>query len=118
MSMNSNKWEELTSIQQLEKIIDESENKMILLFKYSTRCSTSRLMFDRLQRSWEQDEMATVVPYVLDLITYREISNAIAEYFQIEHQSPQVILINRKKAIYDGSHFEIEYQSIKKLVKN
>lgn len=112
------KWEELKSIQQLEKMIEESETKMILIFKHSTRCSTSRLMLDRLQRSWEQEEMASVTPYFLDLITYREISNVIAEYFQIEHESPQVILVNGRKAIYDGAHFDIEYQQLKKLVQN
>ena len=113
-----NKWEELKSLEQLEKVIEESDTKMILIFKHSTRCSTSRLMLDRLQRSWEQEEMASVTPYFLDLITYRDISNAIAEYFQIGHESPQVILINGRKAIYDGAHFEIEYQQLRRLVQN
>jgi bacillithiol system protein YtxJ len=112
------KWEELTSLEQLEKMIEESDDKTILLFKHSTRCSTSRLMLDRLQRSWEQEEMASVAPYFLDLITYRDVSNAIAQYFQIGHESPQVILINGRKAIYDGAHYEIEYKQLKKLIQN
>lgn len=110
-------WKELKSLEQFEDMIKESEDNVVMLFKHSTRCSTSKLMLDRLQRSWAEEEMDTVVPYFLDLITYREISNAIAEYFQIEHESPQVILINDRKAFYDGSHFDIDYQQLKNVIK-
>jgi len=48
----------------------------------------------------------------LDLIAYREISNAIAERFQVHHESPQVILVKNGEAVYDASHMEISTQEL------
>ncbi|WP_276367726.1 bacillithiol system redox-active protein YtxJ [Chryseolinea sp. H1M3-3] len=110
------KWSELKSIGQIDQIREESKQSPILIFKYSSRCSISRMALDRLERNWIEGEMIGVKPYFLDLITYREISNRIAHVFNVEHESPQVLIIENEKAIYDQSHMAIDYQSIKEIV--
>ena len=107
------KWNELKSVSQIGQIVDESNEKPILIFKYSSRCSISRLALDRLERNWDESEMAHVTPYFLDLITYREISNGIADQFDVQHESPQVLLIDKGKSIFDQSHLAIDYNAIK-----
>jgi bacillithiol system protein YtxJ len=62
--------------------------------------------------------MQSVKPYFLDLITYRDISNRIAYEFGVEHESPQVLVIDNEKSILDQSHMGIDYQTIKEVVKN
>jgi len=42
--------------------------------------------------------------YFLDLIRYREISNQIAQDFQVYHESPQMLLIKDGECILDQSH--------------
>ncbi len=106
-------WTKLTDLQQLDEIRHESTEQKILIFKHSTRCSTSRAMLDRLERNWKEDEMQTVKPYFLDLLSYRQISNAIAEKFNVEHESPQVLIIQNGDAIYHASHTSINYTAIK-----
>ncbi|MBX2947364.1 MAG: bacillithiol system redox-active protein YtxJ [Cyclobacteriaceae bacterium] len=106
-------WTKLTDLQQLDEIRHESTEQKILIFKHSTRCSTSRAMLDRLERNWKEDEMQTVKPYFLDLLSYRQISNAIAEKFNVEHESPQVLIIQNGNAIYHASHTSINYSAIK-----
>ncbi|MBU3676751.1 MAG: DUF2847 family protein, partial [Chitinophagaceae bacterium] len=39
-----------------------------------------------------------------DLIAYRPISQAIAERFQVHHESPQILLIHKGECILDASH--------------
>lgn len=112
------KWNQLTDLQQLEAIKKESTEKPVLIFKHSTRCNISRATLDRLERSWKEDEMRTLKPYYLDLITYRPISNTIAEEFQVEHESPQILIIENGKSVLDLSHFEIQYDEIKNKIKN
>jgi bacillithiol system protein YtxJ len=112
------KWSELSSVDQIEQIRKESTEKPILIFKYSSRCSLSRMALDRLERNWKETEMSGVKPYFLDLITYREISNRIAHDFHVEHESPQVLIIENEKSIYDRSHMGIDYQQIREVVKN
>jgi bacillithiol system protein YtxJ len=112
------KWSELKSERQIDEIRKESKENRILIFKYSSRCSLSQLALNRLERNWKETEMPGVKPYFLDLITYREISNRIAHEFEVEHESPQVLLIENERSILDQSHMEIDYQGIKAAVKN
>jgi bacillithiol system protein YtxJ len=111
-------WNALTDEKQLAAIKDESNTQPILIFKHSTTCSISRATLDRLERNWKEEEMATLKPYFLDLLSYRSVSNQVAEVFAIEHQSPQVLIIANGKAIYNNSHFGIEYKNLKAFAKN
>jgi bacillithiol system protein YtxJ len=70
------------------------------------------MALDRLHRNHKPGELENVKKYFLDLISYREISNAIARKFQVEHESPQAIIIRDGKAVYSASHFEIDYSRI------
>ena len=45
--------------------------------------------------------------------SYRAISQAIAQKFDVVHESPQAIVVKDGKAIYWASHFDIDYRAIK-----
>jgi bacillithiol system protein YtxJ len=112
------KWSELKSPQQVDQILEESKEKAVLIFKHSTRCSVSRMALDRLERHWNESEMSNLKPYFLDLINHREISNRVADQFQVEHESPQVLIIEKGAAVYDESHMGIDYRAIRDAIKN
>ena len=107
------KWIELKSAEQLDEIKKESESAPVLIFKHSTRCSTSRMSLDRLERSWKELEVKGVRAYFLDLLNHRSLSNLIADVFNVEHESPQVILIVKGRSVLDLSHFEIDSRQIR-----
>ena len=109
-------WENLENIGQLKEIKRLSDIKPVLIFKHSTRCSISSMAWDRMRRNWKDTDTEKVTPYYLDLISYRDVSNAVASEFGIRHESPQVILIKNGEAVYDNSHMGINYQVIIKLV--
>lgn len=111
-------WNKLTLEQQLEAIKEESAHHPVVIFKHSTKCSISKMALDRLERAWNEQEMAGVKPYYLDLLAYRNISNRIAETFGIQHESPQVIVVSKEKPVLDLSHYDIEYRQIAGLIKN
>ena len=48
--------------------------------------------------------------YFLDLIKHRDISNQIAQDFQVHHQSPQLLLIKDGECILDQSHSGISIE--------
>lgn len=105
-------WNHLTDIKQLDEVAELSKEKAVLLFKHSTRCSISSMAISRLQREWGETE---VVPYYLDLIAHRDISNEIANKFDVFHQSPQAIVIKNGKAVYDASHSGINFSDFSTL---
>ena len=113
---NENKinWTELTDLEQLNEIITLSSEKPVAIFKHSTRCSVSRMALKQFEN--EFDSADKVTPYFLDLIAYREVSNEIAHRFEVQHQSPQLILIKDGKTIYNASHSDIDAEELGKKV--
>ncbi len=97
-------WIPLTNVEQLDSIRTTSESKPQVIFKHSTTCSISKMALDRFERAAAPE---TIDFYYLDLLSYRSISNSIAETFQVHHESPQVILIKNGECIYDESHYGI-----------
>lgn len=104
-------WTLLESEKQLAEIQEASDDHPVLIFKHSTSCSISRTVLGRFERSWKTEE---VKKYFLDLLAYRDISKQIADLFQVEHESPQLLIIYKRKAIHHSSHFEIEGDQIEK----
>ena len=72
---------------------------------------------NRLERHWTFSDKE-LPAYYLDLRSYREISNKIAAYFNVEHQSPQIILIKNGRCIYHTSHNNISSEKIGEAVLN
>lgn len=107
------KWKNLTAEEEIDLIKSESEVHPVLIFKHSTRCSISASAKDRLERKWDDTQANGIVPYYLDLLNYRSVSNKIAEEFGVMHQSPQVLLIRNGKAIFNTSHMAINFDEIK-----
>ena len=102
-------WIPLTSEQQLEEIKTNSFGSVQVIFKHSTRCGVSSMAKSRLDRSAAPLGMDF---YFLDIINHRLISNKIAADFEVHHQSPQVLVINSGKCIYDESHSGIDMEDI------
>jgi bacillithiol system protein YtxJ len=105
-------WNAFINLQQFDEIRTESEKKLVVIFKHSTRCSISRMALKQFENEFDLEDKVTL--YFLDLLNFRSISNAISEEFQVVHQSPQIILIKDGKAIYNASHSDIDAADLKK----
>ncbi|MFN3173470.1 bacillithiol system redox-active protein YtxJ [Phaeodactylibacter xiamenensis] len=109
--MSKINWLQLQSRSQIEEIIEHSKSVPCLIFKHSTRCSISSLAQNRLSKGWSLADN-DVLPYHLDLIAHRDLSNAVAEQFGVRHESPQVLLIKDGRCVYDASHLGISATDI------
>jgi bacillithiol system protein YtxJ len=115
-NQNGLNWNALTQIAQLDEIVATSASTPVLIFKHSTRCSISRMALKNFEREYNLEE-SEVAPYFLDLLEHRDISNEIAQKFQVIHQSPQLLLIKNGKSVYDVSHSEIDAEALKSKVE-
>lgn len=109
------KWIEIKNHEELETI--SQSNDYTIIFKHSTRCPVSSMA----KRHFEFD--AVLIPqeipvYLLDLIKHREISNQIAEKWNIRHESPQVLLIKGAQCLYHESHNDIEVAKVVTKITN
>lgn len=105
-------WLPLTDPAQLDAVDEASAERAVLLFKHSTRCSISSAALDRLERAWTAADDAAHPSCLLDLLRHRDISNAIAGRYAVEHASPQVLVIRNGRCIHHASHFDITYRDV------
>ena len=108
-------WIPLTNQQQLVDIKAESHKHPVVIFKHSTTCSISNMAKNRLERV---QPITDVSFYYLDLLQHRSISNQVAEYFGVRHESPQILLLKNGECVYDESHNGISMDEIAVAVKN
>lgn len=102
-------WIHLTGEEQLKQIISKSQIKAQVIFKHSSRCSISAVALQRLQKV---SQPADIDFYFLDLLSYRSLSNKIANLFDVPHESPQVLVIRDGKCVYEESHMGISMNDI------
>lgn len=102
-------WIRLNAPAQLEEIDAASRKKPVLIFKHSTRCNISAAALSRLERAWTAIDDAEQTTYYLDLLAHRDISNAIAERYGVEHESPQALVIRDGRCAHVAAHFGITY---------
>jgi len=107
-------WIQLTSEEQLKEIVAKSAQRPQVIFKHSTRCSISSVAERRLQKGELPPDIDF---YHLDLLSYRSISNKIAELFGVHHESPQVMIIKDGQCIYDESHLGISLEELLEQAK-
>jgi bacillithiol system protein YtxJ len=108
-------WIPLTDLGQLNEISQLSNEKPVVIFKHSTRCSISRMALKQFENEYDLSDNE-VTTYFLDLITFRDISNEIASRFNVVHQSPQLLLIVGGKSVYDVSHSAIDADELKSKI--
>lgn len=105
-------WITLNSEQQFLDLL--ASEPLFAVFKHSTRCSISSMAKSRFEREYNLDFPV----YYLDLIQYRPISNLIASKSGVEHQSPQLIVFQNGKPIYNASHSGIVIDEIQSELIN
>lgn len=109
-------WINLTETSQFENILVGSTLKPVVIFKHSTRCSISSAAKSRLERGWSDEIAKEADFYYLDLISFRNISNEVANRFLIEHESPQILVIYKEKCVFHASHSMILIDDLKDAI--
>ena len=99
----------------LSEILEESEKQPVTIFKYSNDCGSSARLAEKLKKEMLNTECLTFgkpEPIIYQITVQREpvLSEKIAEWFQIRHETPQIIVVEKGKAIYTASHSQIKVQ--------
>jgi len=97
-------WFVLDELAQLDEIRTASQSKLQVIFKHSRTCGISRGVIKQFEQAIDPEKADY---YYLDLLSYREISNAIADQFAVQHESPQALVIKDGKVIAHDSHYSI-----------
>lgn len=102
-------WNELDSLVELDHIDQLSNRQPVLIFKHSTRCPISKAALNRLERAWTAEDAQRHRVYYLDLLAHRDISDAVATRYHVQHESPQALVIRNGQCAHHASHTAITY---------
>ena len=95
-------WIQLTTVEQLDEIEQNSSKKPQIIFKHSTSCGISSMVLRSFKNSYFLEGNQADL-YFLDLHRHREVSNEVANKFQVHHQSPQVLIVKNRSAVANQS---------------
>src|SRR6185436_10749147 len=94
---------ELRRNEDLERLLEESKEDPILIFKHSTQCPVSSAAYDEfLEFSSHAGEIRCGVVLVIE---NRQVSNTVAAKLGVRHESPQVIVVENGRQTWNATHW-------------
>ncbi|AZQ58006.1 bacillithiol system redox-active protein YtxJ [Maribacter sp. MJ134] len=108
-------WIALTSIEQLDEIVAKSSGKPQFIFKHSTTCGISRMVLNMFTSGYSLESNQADF-YFLDLHAHREVSNGVAQKFQVMHQSPQLLVVKNGVVVAHSSHGAISEIALEQYI--
>lgn len=111
-------WQSLSSIDEINQLLKKSFDQPVLIFKHSTRCSISSTVLNRFETKWKANQDFKFEGYLLDLLNYRMVSNELASTFEVQHESPQVLVLVNGKCVNHKNHYEIDLEEILTEIKS
>jgi bacillithiol system protein YtxJ len=123
----------LEHLDELHRLIEESQSRPVLLFKHSYTCGTSMEALDELvthlndrgpERSAPHDDRSA--PHesrepqyaMVTVQTHRAVSNAVAQRLGVRHETPQALLIRDGRVVWSASHFRVTAAAVDDAIRN
>ena len=89
----------------LDKLITDSKNKPVVIFKHSNSCGIS-------SRAYREMEKLENPVNLLEVQSAREVSRDLADLTGVRHETPQVIVLKDGKAVWNASHFDVKADQV------
>jgi bacillithiol system protein YtxJ len=104
-------------VDELHRLIAESDSRPVLLFKHSYTCGVSMEALEELVS--HMSETATGAQYAMVTVqTHRAVSNAVAQKLGVRHETPQALLIRDGRVVWSASHFRVTAAAVEDAIRN
>lgn len=106
----------LEHLDELNRLLAESEFRPVLLFKHSYTCGISMEALDELIA--HLNDGPTDAQYAMVTVqTHRAVSNAVAKQFGVRHETPQALLIRNRRVVWSASHFRVTAEAVEDALR-
>ena len=106
----------LRHLTDLDRLLEESAHRPVLLFKHSYSCGTSAEALDELIEHLDDDKLDAEYA-IVTVQSHRELSNAISARLKVRHETPQALLIYDGRVIWSASHFRVTANAMQSAIK-
>jgi bacillithiol system protein YtxJ len=100
----------ITDTKSFEELLQRSADGPIVIFKHSNACSVSAEAYEEM----------SAVKFPVNIIVVqdaRAVSDEIEARTEIEHRSPQVIILRDGKPVWNASHWKIKADAVQEAVR-
>jgi bacillithiol system protein YtxJ len=105
-----NQFANIADTNQLEELVKQSTQGPVVVFKHSTTCPVSAGAYEEMS--------ALKVPVNIVVVQEaRDVSNEIEQRTEVEHHSPQVIVLRNGKAVWSASHWKVKADAVEEAVR-
>lgn len=106
---------EIRNIDELNLVLEESNERPVLLFKHSLTCPISARAFNEFQ-AYLQNSDHRVRANLITVQTARSVSDETAARLNLQHHSPQAILVRNGREMWNASHFAITVAALQNAI--
>jgi len=104
-----NKFLKLADKETLERLLLDSKDHPVVLFKHSNSCGISAAAYREMEKLDNVN--------LLEIQTARDLSREVEDLTGIEHESPQVIVLKDGKAVWNASHYGVKAMAVADAVE-
>src|SRR4029453_18268714 len=133
----------LEHVDELHRLLVESESRPVLLFKHSYTCGVSLEALDELVAHLNDRGPKGSLPLeppsfgsaprppgsapwhdcpaqyaMVTVQTHRAISNAIAQKLGVRHETPQALLVKNGRVVWSASHFRVTAAAVDDAIRS
>ncbi|MGH9969423.1 MAG: bacillithiol system redox-active protein YtxJ [Pyrinomonadaceae bacterium] len=101
----------IADVESFEELASRSQNDPVVVFKHSTTCPISAAAYDEMSRF--DGEVALV-----EVQRAPGLSKEIEQRTGVVHESPQVLVLQEGKVVWDASHWKVKADAVQQAVKN
>lgn len=108
-------WITINSAEEVERISKSEEYAII--YKHSPRCMTSLMAYRKLKSDVSAVPHINIPLYIVDVVSNRKESMNIATTFNVEHESPQILVVKNGECLFDASHEDVSLDDSLSVIK-
>lgn len=92
---------------------EKSDMTTVYLFKHSPRCGISSMILNQFKSSLPEELKNNVG--LVNVVNQSELSRHLAQKYNVQHKSPQVLVLSGKKVVDTASHSGINQLQINRF---
>ena len=104
-----NQFIEITNVTSLDDFVAKLDSAPGVLFKHSNSCGVSSRAYDEMLK----------LPHPIGLVIVqraRPVSDEIEKRWQIDHETPQVLVVKNGMVLWNASHFQVKAADVEAVL--
>lgn len=109
--MMDNHFTEIDDLESLDRFVANLNGSAGVVFKHSNSCGVS-------SRAYAEMSKLTLPIGIVVVQDARAVSDEVEKRWQVNHETPQVLIIKDGKALWNASHFQVKAEQVAAAVAN